>query len=276
MTFQYNLPMAKPHPTSTALARHSEMPMYKQLAAYLLECIASGELKPGQRLPSEPELMAAYGVSRVTVRQAIALLTRSGKTSAHRGKGTFVAGRTVRHDLDALQGFYESLRSQGVEPQTRLVEWSPSGGSLDDALPAGLDLPVRLRRAYAMDGQPFAVVTAYLPSQAASIGRTRAEHLTVYDILGQYMGLAVQRAEVTIQCCRAPRDVAALLGVPTGSMVLLMGRQSFADNRPCEFMQIHILPERYEFRLQVKGQLELARGIHQVPSSHKRQSRSKS
>lgn len=261
-------------PAPAALNRGSEVPLYKQLAAHLLQRIASGELKAGERLPSEPELMAAHGVSRVTVRQAIALLARSGKTSAYRGKGTFVASRTVRHDLDALQGFYQSLLSQGIEPETRLVDWSPTGGALDGTLPAGLDLPVRLRRAYALDRHPFAVVTAHLPSGAASLGRSRAEHLTVYEILGRFMGLAVERAEVTIRCCRAPRDVGALLGVTRGGMVLLMERQSFAGGRPCEFMQIHILPERYEFRLQVQGQLELARGIHHVPSTHRSTSRS--
>ncbi|TFZ04805.1 GntR family transcriptional regulator [Ramlibacter rhizophilus] len=251
------------------LDRHSEVPLYRQLAAQLLARITAGELRPGDRLPSEPELMAEHGVSRVTVRQAIALLARSGKTSAHRGKGTFVAGRVVQHDLDALQGFYQSLRSQGIEPETRLVDWAVDGGALDGVPPHGLDLPVRLRRVYAMEGKPFAVVSAYLPAEAAPLGRPRAEHLTVYEILAQYLGLAVERAEVTIRCGRPPREIGALLGPPRPGMVLLMERQSFAGPRVCEFMQIHILPERYEFRLRVAGEIELARGIHHVPSSRR-------
>jgi GntR family transcriptional regulator len=250
------------------LHRDSAVPLYKQLAALLLAQISDGSRKPGERLPSEPALMAEFGVSRVTVRQAIALLARSGKASAHHGKGTFVASRLVRHDLDALHGFYDSLRSQGVEPETRLLEWSVDGGALDGAPPPGAQLPVRLRRLYLVEGKPFAVVTGYLPAAAASLGRERAERLMVYDILSEYLQTVVTRAEVTIRCCKAPTAIGRLLGVGRTGLVLMMERQSFARAPdPCEFMQIHIVPEHYEFRLSVAGQLELARGVRQVHGS---------
>lgn len=250
----------------------SAIPLYRQLASQLLALIDSGVLPPGQRLPSEPELMAQHGVSRVTVRQAIALLQRAGKLRAHRGKGTYVTDKVVRHDLEALQGFHESLRRQGIEPETTLLDWSEDAGALNDEVPAGLSLPVRMRRLYAVDGRPFAVVTGYLPAAAAALGRARAERLAVYDILGQFMGVTVDHADVTIRCQRPPADVARLLGTGRAGMVLLMERQSFNRNRQVlELMRIYILPERYEFRLRVSGALELARGVHQVSSASSRQ-----
>lgn len=251
----------------SALDRQSAVPLYRQLAGHLLSLIDSGTLAPGQRLPSEPELMTQYSVSRITVRQAIGLLGRSGKLLAQRGKGTYVAGRVVRHELDALQGFYQSLRSQGIEPQTTLLDWSTDAGTLSGELPPGLALPVRLRRLYAIDDRPFAVVTGYLPSGAAELGKARAARLTVYEILSQFMGVVVDHADVTIRCHRVPRDIGQLLGLPRAGMALLMERQSFGRNgEPCEFMRIHILPERYEFRLRVTGEMELARAVHQVSS----------
>ena len=114
--------------SNPALDRNTPHPLYRQLAGHLLAMIDTGALKPGQRLPSEQQLMTQYGVSRITVRQATALLARSGKLEAQRSKGTFVAGRVVRHDLDALQGFYQALRSQGIEPQTKLIAWSTNAG----------------------------------------------------------------------------------------------------------------------------------------------------
>lgn len=248
-----------------ALDRNSPHPLYRQLAGHLLAMIDTGALKPGQRLPSEQQLMTQYGVSRITVRQATALLTRSGKLEAQRGKGTFVAGRVVRHDLDALQGFYQALRSQGIEPQTKLIEWSTEAGALDGDLPHGVQLPVRLRRLYSIEGKPFAVVTGYLPKAAAVLGKARAARLTVYEILQQFMGTAIDHAQVTIRCERAPRDIGELLGLPRSAMVLRMERQSFERNgTPCEFMRIHILPQHYEFRLRVSGPLELARAVHPI------------
>lgn len=251
-----------------ALDRHSATPLYRQLAEHLAAMIDAGDLTTGQRLPSEPELMARYGIGRVTVRQAIELLKQSGKLTVHRGKGTFVATKVVRHDLDALQGFYQSLRNQGIEPRTTLLEWQTDGGHDHGDLPAGLHLPVRLRRLYAIDDQPFAVVTGYLPPAAASLNETKVARLSVYEILTRFMGTSVEYAEVTIRCERAPRDIARLLGLPRAGMTLLMERQSFDPaGVPCEYMRIHIVPERYEFRLRVKGQFELARGVQQVPSS---------
>jgi GntR family transcriptional regulator len=254
-------------PLQPFLDRAAAQPLYKQLAGHLLHQIEAGRLVPGQRLPSELELMQAHGVARVTVRQAVALLVRGGKLLTQRGKGTFVAGAVVRHELDALQGFHESLRSQGIEPRTTLLDWSPHAGALDGELPPGLTLPVRLRRLYAVDDRPFAVVTGWLCAGAAGLGRTRAERLNVYEILSQFMGIEVHHADVTIRSERAPREILQLLALPKSAMVLLMQRHSYdREGRVCEFMRIHIVPERYEFRLRVHGGVELARAVHRTES----------
>lgn len=248
------------------LARHTAEPLYRQLAEQLQRQIAAGELAPGAQLESEAALMARYGVSRVTVRQATALLREHGKVVARRGKGTFVAERVLQHDLDALQGFYDAVRSQGVEPQMQLLDFSEDAGALDRDAPADADLPVRLRRLYAFEGRPFALVVGYLPKAAAALGRARAEHLTVYQIVEQYLSLRIARAEVTIRCQRPPRWAGQRLGLKAGEPTLVMERRSYAQARsPCEFMRIYIVPERYEFRLGVPGALEIARSVHRVP-----------
>ncbi len=251
--------------TPPLLNRNVAQPLYQQLATHLLLQMESGHWPPGQRVPSEPELMATHGVSRITVRQAIALLVRAGKLVTQRGKGTFVAGAVVRHELDALQGFQDALRSQGIEPRTKLLEWSTTAGTLDAELPPGIALPVRMRRLYTVNEQPFAVVTGWLPASAAAIGRARAARLNVYEIVSGFMGVKIDHADVTIRSERAPRDIAPLLGLPKTASVLLMQRQSFdRQGRVCEFMRIHIVPERYEFRLRVHGGVELAPAVHQA------------
>ncbi len=200
------------------------------------------------------------------MRQAIALLRAQGKLVAQRGKGTFVAAPTVRHDLDVLQGLREVLRGQGLDPATRLLGFSADAGALDEARPPGLDLPVRLQRLYELDGRPFAHVVGYLPAEAASLGAERAERLMVYDILRGHLGLRVARAEVAIRCQRVPRDIGRRLGLRAAEPALVMERTSYTpDDAACEFMRIHLVPERYEFRLRVPGQLELARAAPGAP-----------
>jgi len=239
----------------------SHEPLYVQLANRLAADISSGRLGPGQQLPTEADLMASLGISRVTVRQAVQLLARNGQVISRRGKGSFVARTPLHQDLSSLQGFHDALRQQGVEPQTELLEFSPSAGRLD-ALPQGLDLPVRLRRRYRIDGEAFAIVEAFLPAAAGALGAARAAHLTVYDILQQFLGLAIGRADVAIECARAGAKVARELGLGPQGHVLLMQRTSYTVvGQPCEHMRIYIVPERYTFRMSVPGTMEIARAI---------------
>lgn len=247
------------------LVRDSAQPLYQQLAARLAQRIEAGEFVAGARLPTEPALMAAHGVSRITVRQAVALLARNGRVVAKRGKGTFVAGPMMRHDLGALRGFYDALREQGLDPRTELLGFSPVAGRTDRSLPEGFDLPVGLRRRYLLDGRPFALVEAWLPAAAAALGEERAARLTVYEIVEHFLGERIAGADVSIRCQPADRDTAGNLGLRSGAAVLVMERRSVsAAGRVLEFMRIHIVPERYEFRLRVSGALEIANALHPV------------
>lgn len=259
------------HTDSGALERASDEPLYLQIANRIAAQISSGHLPPGAQVPSEADLMQRHGVSRITVRQALALLARNGQVTARRGKGTFVARPPVHHDLDTLRGFQDALLRQGIEPRTELLEFSASAGRTDRSLPEGLDLPVRLRRLYSVDDEPFAIVEAFLPAQAAALGAARAKRLMVYDILRQFLGLTIARADVVIRCAPPGIDRARLLGLPARSHALVMERTSVSTNgTPCEFMRIHIAPERYAFRLSLPGPIEITSALHsvsQIPSA---------
>lgn len=250
--------MSLPEP----LLPHSAEPLYMQLASRLATEISDGTLPAGSKIPSEVQLMSAYGVSRITVRQATQLLARNGQLTSHQGKGTFVTRPGLQQDLGTLQGFQEALLSQGVEAETELLEFSPCAGSLDTLLPKGLNFPVRLRRRYCLEGTPFAVVEAYLPPEAASLGEARARQMPVYDIVQQYLGLRISRADVAIKCAKPNAQVAAELNLGAQTNILIMERTSYSGTGlPCEFMRINIVPERYSFRISVPGPLEIARAL---------------
>ncbi len=246
-------------PDRRPLRRDSEQPLYQQIADRLATEISDGRLAPGAQVPSEAALIDAFGVSRITVRQAVALLARNGQVVARRGKGTFVSRPALHHDLDTLQGFQEGLRRQGIEPRTELLEWSASAGRADRSVPEGLDLPVRLRRLYSVDDAPFAIVEAFLPREAGTLGIVRARRLMVYEILEQFLGLRIARADIVIRCASPGAERGRALGVPSKTPMLVMERTSYATHgAACEFMRIHIVPERYAFRLSLPGPIEIA------------------
>ena len=109
---------------SRPLERSSPLALYQQMAVRLEDDIGQGPLRPFQKLPSEVELMAQYGVSRVTVRQAVDLLVRRGLAVRRQGKGTFIRGPTLNHELHELRGIYETLQSTGLSLHTKLIEFS--------------------------------------------------------------------------------------------------------------------------------------------------------
>lgn len=93
--------------------------LHLQLADSLRERLRDGEWKAGDRLPTEAQLSAEYGVSRSTVRGALQLLEHQGRTRTRHGLGTFVAPFVgeIKTSLQELQSMSEIIRSHGYSPQ---------------------------------------------------------------------------------------------------------------------------------------------------------------
>ena len=99
--------------------------MYKQVLAILKEQITSGKLQEGDRLPSELTLMHEFGVSRITIRTAIAEMVDDGLLVRSQGKGTFVAQPSISQPANDAIGFNRSCILAGKTPFTQLlsIEW---------------------------------------------------------------------------------------------------------------------------------------------------------
>jgi len=110
--------MTGPEPT---LSRASPEPLYRQLARHLEAAIE--RLAPGDRLDSEGQLSDRFGVSRITVRQAIEELARKQFVVRKQGKGTFVTKPAVQHDLRRLHGLLASLFAQSDAASTELLRY---------------------------------------------------------------------------------------------------------------------------------------------------------
>lgn len=103
------------------LAAQSPAPLYAQIKQLLRERILDGTYQPHQQMPSEAEMMAGFGVSRITVRQALADLQNEGLIFRLHGKGTFVSKPKAFQDLGRLQGFGEAMREHGYESFNRVL-----------------------------------------------------------------------------------------------------------------------------------------------------------
>jgi len=96
-------------------------PKYAAIAEDLDAKIKSGAYRPGQPLPPQRELSATYGVTLMTLRQALQLLTERGLVSQQAGRGTFVAAPKASYSLGSMQSLADDLRGQGHLVETALL-----------------------------------------------------------------------------------------------------------------------------------------------------------
>lgn len=109
------MPVLKP--VSTQLPQ----PLYVQIRENLRKEILEGTYAPHARLPSEKSLMDQFGVSRITIRQALSDLHNEGLVFSAQGKGTYVSKPKAIQNIERLQGFTEAMTAQGYEASTRVL-----------------------------------------------------------------------------------------------------------------------------------------------------------
>lgn len=249
------------------LDRDSYITLYIQLAQQLATEIAEGRWAPHARLPSENDLIKRFDVSRVTVRQAIAKLSDQGLVLRKQGKGTFVAGPVVRHELKNLKGFYDELVSQGLNPETKLLQFGPieTPKEVGRALKTTDAKVVFLKRLYSLDGAPIALGCTYLPAIAAEVSWEEAVRHPSYAILETLLGIRIAEAEVSIRGRLAGRELGSMLKVAQSAPLLVLERTSFCDaGTPREYTRFYVNSETYEFTLSSNGPLPISPSIKEI------------
>jgi GntR family transcriptional regulator len=150
-----------------SIDRTDPRPPFRQIADQLRQSIQSHELRPGDRLPSERELVDRYGTAHATVRQAIALLISDGLVRPQQGRGVFVRERPpLVHRLEATRRILTEARSQGRQAEARLRSVETVTPPLDVASRLNLDpekgaLTVLRRYVIVVDGEPIQLADSY-------------------------------------------------------------------------------------------------------------------
>jgi GntR family transcriptional regulator len=230
------------------------VPKHEQLRTILTE-LATRELSPGDMLPSERQLCLDHGVSRITVREAIGQLVSEGLLVRVRGKGTFVAERTVRSRLH-LASFQEDMRRLGLVPTTVLLSVEraePPARTAELFAPGGRAEGFHIRRLRVADGIPIAVDDAWYNAALApgldQLDLTRS----IYRALTEHFGRGLDRAEQTVGAIGASREIAALLGLPASRPVLVFDRVTYSGDSVIEHARSWYRGDRYELQMSLDG-----------------------
>lgn len=218
---------------------------YHQIAEEVRTRVRSGAYVAGRVLPSEAELSSEFGVSRVTIRKALELLRDEGLVDARQGFGWFVAGETVRQPLARLSTIEDQMRDSGVTPERRILEFAFERAPRDVAKQLRTTNVLRVRRVNLADGDPFAIVTVWCPTELGqNLSRADVERSPFYELLDVELSGATQ----TIGADAANPDEAELLQIPAGSPVLRCRRTTTSVDGATVLVSDHVFPaHRTEF-----------------------------
>jgi GntR family transcriptional regulator len=234
--------------------RASPNPLHDQIRRLIRSQIASGQFRPGDRLPTEHEYAKRFGVSLAPVRQALLDLVASGVVTRIKGRGTFVLGSKIEESISLLASFTESLRSQGGDFEIRVLNQELEVASTPVARALGLRKGaqvVRLRRLAYVRGEPAAILDARLPAArfrrlAAIEGFERGRSL--YATLEKEFDTRLGAAHGTLEVIRCDEDLADLLGVNDGTHALLVSSITKDEKgRPTEVADVYYRADRFKF-----------------------------
>jgi GntR family transcriptional regulator len=203
------------------LISDSHVPKYAQIADIFRQRIARGIWAQGFRLPANESLATEFGVSRVTIRQAVDLLSRDGVVEAQQGRGTFVTG-AVKQDRwlkveTTLADLAEVYRD--TSPEILNISESRTDAPLlpGDGKPAAKY--VFMRRVHSRNDRPYCVISIYLDEKIFRRHPKRFRNETVIPILNDLRDPAIHSARQTLTIGTADLEVARLLNVPLNSPV---------------------------------------------------------
>jgi GntR family transcriptional regulator len=245
-----------PSPAANAkVVPMSSVPMHAQIREIIRRRVLDGTYAPHSQMPSESQMMEAFAVSRITVRQALGDLQKEGLIFKVAGKGSFVAKPKAFQSLSRLQGFGEAMTASGYETFSQVLSMRrvAAGEAVARRLRLKTGAPVfEIQRLRFLNREPISVDQSYFPLELGQ--RLAQEDLPTRDIfaiLENDYGLHLTHADVQIEAISADEGLARQLRIAEASPLLRIERLTFADEQPIDFEYLYYRGDAFQYRLRI-------------------------
>lgn len=228
------------------------VPLYIQIAEGFLDQIESGELSPGDRLPSERRLSETLGVNRMTLRRALRLLEDQGLIVRRRGNGTYIAEPKIERQASRLVPFSRGMERRGYAPGATVitVEQRPAESAVARELGLAVSAPVYFVCRLRLVNQEPVMLERFTMSARRFPGFDRYDlsNRSTYDLMEKEYGVTAVRARQSLEPVVATEYEAKLLGIKPGAPLMLERRLSLdQDDRPVEYGKDLYRGDRFRF-----------------------------
>lgn len=246
-------------PALSALLPTDEAPLHRQIREQLRARILDGSYAPDSRMPSEAELGAIFGVSRITVRQALGDLQKEGLIFRIHGKGSFVAKPKAFQNVTHLQGFAEAMSAMGYEivNDLRRLRFIPAEDKVARKLGVNVgDTVAEIHRVRYLNRQPLSLEITWVTED---IGRAleSADLVTrdIFLIIENDCGIALGHADLSIESILADDELVEALRIEDGAPVLRIERLTHDRNgRPLDYEHLYYRGDALQYRFRIDRQ----------------------
>ena len=202
---------------------NNKTPLYLQVQDALLDEISQGVYKPGERFPTESELMKKYGVSRITIRNALDALEKKNYIVRFRGKGSFVGQKKITRPISKVLSFSEICQEMGLVPGAKTLKCQLEDATEDDLLQ--LDLPpaskvLVVERIRFADDIPVSFEISRFNEKYDFLLFEDLNSRSMYSLIEEKTGLTFATSQKTIELTHASYEVSKYLQIPINSPLM--------------------------------------------------------
>jgi DNA-binding GntR family transcriptional regulator len=234
------------------IVRASATAMYAQISNQILQQIQAGIYKPGDKLPTEPDLMRVYDVSRITVRRAVSDLVERGILTTRQGKGTFLKASPISQDISSISRLVDQIRfdsDQDVKMRVLSAGYADPSELRKDIIGKYRGKTLKIHRLITKDDFPIATTIMYILHNFGKFDEKVLDDNWGYDLIEKHCKRKVATTSVTIRGIPAPGTIRDILQIPADEIVLNLERISFDSSlRPMEYLVLYANTKYFQFR----------------------------
>lgn len=231
------------------------VPLYMQLVDSIVQKINKKEYQPEEKLPSERELCDMYGLSRITVRNALQELQREGYIYKVHGKGTFVSSNFYKQNLVKLYSFTEEMKKLGKIPKTKVISFkkiesgSRLAGKMEIKPTDSVYQVVRLRLA---DDEPLMYETSYIPfHRFPDLTKEALEADPMYTLFYEKYHVIVTKAIEQFSATTLTMEEASYLNITEDSPGMLIKRVAYFKNDIIEYTSSVTAGDKFRYTVEL-------------------------
>ena len=242
-------------PSADTVIPMSAVPLHSQIREIVRRRVLDGTYPPHSQMPSESQMMEAFKVSRITIRQALGDLQKEGLIFKVAGKGSFVAKPKAFQNLSRLQGFGEAMTPSGYETFSQVLSTRRVGAGeiVARRLALAPGAPVfEIQRLRYLNREPISVDVSYFPLALGE--RLVQEDLATRDvfvILENDLGQHLTHADVQIEAISADEFLSRQLRIAEAAPLLRIERLTHAGDTPIDFEFLYYRGDAFQYRLRI-------------------------